>query len=249
MNYLRTIQQIFTKSIEPKFQLIGMFITSSFLAFFFYGPFIHFNSTNEMPFLHPIVPTKETLGQKSAVEVLVGLHIKNFPTFDVIANDFIADITLWFKFDPALIPLETIEKFSIERGIITEKSEPEINVIGQKLLVRYNMRVQFTSNLDQRAFPFNDHRIYISLTNDNVSPKELIFKSSYTAITTAQKIHAQGWEIIDHGSYAGFTSAKLDTTDEKTTVEHPEVIFFIDFKKAGLRKALAIILPMILIFF
>ena len=234
---------------RPRYLIASMFILSLALCSVLYKPITTFNTTNPRPDILPYTPKKTTPGTESAVPVHVGVYVVNFPTFEILANKFIIDILLWFEFDPSLLPLETVDKFSFERGTIVSKSSPDMKIIEGKLFVQYQVRVQFSSTLDDTHFPLNDHRLYLVLENSYVTPQELYFTTSRSSFTVASDASAADWNIIDQSAQTGFVEAKLDAFDPNKIKQFPVVVFSIDLQKKGIRKILIIMLPMMLLLF
>lgn len=245
-NYLYTF---FSRVLTARNQLVGMILTSCALAFILYNPSTQFNTTDQSPALMPYIPQKMITGAESTVEVHVGMFVMNFPTFDMMNNNFVADVTVWFEFDPSLIPLEIVQKFSFERGTILSKSEPDMKITENKLFVQYSLRVQFTSNLNFKKFPLNDHRLYLTLVNKYVTPRELIFFASRSSFMMAQSANTQDWIPIDRSAQVGYFKEQLDAHDPTKVVEYPGVVFAIDLAKKGIRKIFIILLPMAVLFF
>lgn len=235
--------------MHPYYQIGGIIATSAMLIILLYGPRGKFKSTDSAPNILPNIPKKQTAGTESAIEVNVGLYIINFPTFDMIANRFIADIVLWFELDPSLMPLETVQKFSFERGTILSKSEADMKIVGNKLFVKYSIRLQFTTDLDHRLFPFNDHKMFIILKNEYVSPNELLFTASRSSFRVEPNIQTSDWNIVDRATETGYFQAQLHAFETEKIIQYPAVIFSIDLAKKGMRRIFIIMLPMIILFF
>ena len=212
-------------------------------------PLATFITTDAAPQLIPLVPQKEADVGGAIAEIKTGLYIHDFPVFDIVKNKFIVDAIVWFQFDPRVISLETVGNFSFEKGTILKRTDPDTKMINGELFARYMVRIELASTLDYKFFPINDHRIFIVLANQFVTPSEMRYKVSEAGFVIAPKIYAQGWTPIDKTVRAGYSIARLDRYDEKKVVKHPRAVFSIDFEKAGLRKVLLILIPIILLFF
>lgn len=184
-------------------------------------------------------------GEPTIVEV--GLQINNFPVFKVIENNFVLEGKLWFFFDPDLVSIETIKKFSFENGTYTEQSSPESRLIENKLLVEYNVRLSFNTELTYQAFPFDGHRLFISLVNMHVAPNELLLKTDDKQFLINPQVFIPEWKPIKQNTYSGYIETSLDTDDTKKVIRYPKIIFSIDFQHSGLRHIFIILLPLFLI--
>lgn len=235
--------------VSPFFQIIALFTTLCLAIFLAYEATYEFDPHMAVYHLHPVTPQSIIFWGGTPPQIEVGLHIFNFSEFDLLKNKFTFEGTVWFDFDPALISLDTIEKFSFEHGNILKKTEAQAKLIDDKLFVSYDVQVSFGSDLIHRAFPLDDHRLNIVLTNLFVSPRELIFIGSGKKFTRSEAVFTAGWTIENMQVRFGFSQGYLDQEDERKLVEHPKAVFSLDLKRTGLRDVLVIFLPLFLIFF
>jgi len=216
------------------------------LFYFKYKKFSHSDPAPELIYLNTFRQSHSVVG---VAEVKTGLFIKSFSVFDLAKNHFKMDAIVWFKFKPTLISLEIIEQFSFEQGNIIEKSLPRIKVEDDYLLVRYDVQVQFSTNLDFHSFPFESHRLHIVLVNENITPSELVFNISQSAFSWTNNLHTNDWRIIAKAAHSGYGEALFDRADPNKKTAHPKIIFTLDLAQKGLRKAILIFLPVLLIIF
>ena len=93
-----------------------------------------FISHEVRPKINPITPEKyQELGGFSHT-VTTGILIDQFIDFDMVTNKFTFDGTIWFKFDPGAISLDSLSKFSFIKGTIIQKSDPDIRLIDDKMV-------------------------------------------------------------------------------------------------------------------
>lgn len=241
--------RFFGKVVTAKYQILLFCITSVIMVSLFIKPFYRFVSLEPAPTLHSVTPKQVKQWGGNAVSVIVGLHIVNFPRFDMVRNDFIIDAIVWFEYDPALISLEIIEKFSFEKGDILKKSSSDTRVIDGRFFVEYNVTVQFTTNLAFQFFPIDDHRIFLTLTNKFVNPSEIVFESYLSGFTISDSVFVTGWRITDRHVAAGYSESYLDENDPKKVVLNPKVLFSIDFTRYGFQQVFLIFLPLFLMLF
>lgn len=235
--------------VTPKYQLIALASTTLLLVLISIYPFSIYQFLEPTPQLLSVTPKQINQWGGNATEVTVGLHIINFPEFDILHNNFIIDGIIWFEFDPSLVSLETVEKFSFEKGDILKKIVSDNKVINGRFFVEYNITVKFTTNLAFEFFPIDDHRIFLTLTNKFVSPHELVYQAYVSGFTIAQAIFVQGWDIINKNVMAGYSESHLDENDPKKVVLNPKVVFSIDFARTGFQHVSLIFLPLFLMFF
>ncbi len=209
----------------------------------------HYNALEHIPeFSFPTV-AKEAEFQRTAEKVKVGLYIRDFSEFNITKEEFTFSGIIWFVFDPTLVSLETIGKFSFEKGEILEKSAPKVRLVDNNALVYYDIKVKFTSPLRYDLFPFDDHRIYILFTNNFVSAVEVKFESSTYDFVVKPTLRDIGWEQVDRRVQAGYLKDDLDPYDEAKNTYHPRVAFALDYSRVGVRYITLIILPLLLLLF
>lgn len=237
------------KIVKPKYQIIAMGFFSAVLVSLFMYTFNGFIAFEKRPDIKPILPQELKGISGSSTQVSVGLYINDFPEFNVRENTFVLEGKVWFLFDQAVISLETIGQFSFARGEILSKSDPEIKLIDGNYFAQYNVRVKFKADLNQKYFPLDDHRLYFELENNHVTPKELTFSSSLNSFLLSPDVLVIGWKPIDRFVETGYTETILDRFDPNKNVEHPKVIFAIDFSRVGIQDIFLIFLPLCLMVF
>lgn len=243
----------FTKTgkytVSPVVQIGGVVITSFLIMFFFY------QSMGDVPIRDAYAPVTIITPQKlaefggSPAEVGVGMFLRDFPRFDPVRADFVADLTVWFLFDPRLISIERMGDFSFERAAILNRSSPYVRVVGNKVLVRYDMRVQQSVPFDYRDFPFDGHRLNLTLVNYFLSPSEVIFTSSRGDLVINPDLNILGWQCVERRVAAGFGEEHFTIQTGKQDSFHPRVVFSFDFERVGSRHIVSIFIPLLLIFF
>ena len=229
---------------------IGMILLSAaILSFLLYKASTTVRSQDNVPELHSLTPEKvESFGGSPAV-VQVGLYIKDFTEFDMLTNKFTFSGILWFLFDPSIISLDTLSKFSFQKGQIIYQSPPNTRIVEGKLLARYDIRVSLKTTLVYSLFPFESHVIHITLDNNAVTPGELVFESSNNNITVSPDVATTGWRLTETEANAGYSFAQLEKQPGENDVYHPRLVFSLEYAHTGLRQPLTILLPLILIFY
>ncbi len=145
--------------------------------------------------------------------------------------------------------MDTIDKFTFEKGELLKKSKPDTKLIDGKLFAEYEIRLRFTTNLIHRLFPLDDHRIYIGMVNTSVAPSEVIFKVNKASFGESQNVFIPDWKMIDHDVESGYEEQVIDKYDVRKNIRVPKVIYALDFKRSGVSLIMLILLPIFLIFF
>ncbi len=223
-------------------------LTSAILLLITFRANLEFLPEDPQPELLPLVP--KTIGKMGYPEfITVGLYIKDFTEFAMHTNEFEFSGIVWFIVDPSKVSLDTLGTFTFERGRILSRSEPMTRILDDKLLVRYDVRVSFKTNLNFAQFPFDSHRLSIILDNNNVSPGEVAFVSSYNELTLSPEVKITGWDLKSTRVSTGYSMAQLSRGVQETDVAHPRVIFSLEYVHSGIRQSMLIIFPLMLIFF
>ena len=102
----------------PRFNIIMSCMTTIILLLIFVYPATHFFSNDAT--LPPSLLKPEQLKTFSFTQspIEVGMYIKNFQEFNITKGAFTIDAIVWFLFDPRVISLARIEKFSFELYLI-----------------------------------------------------------------------------------------------------------------------------------
>ncbi|MFC1842345.1 hypothetical protein ACFLYU_01675 [Candidatus Dependentiae bacterium] len=214
-----------------------------------YKPLVNFKSNESYPDITPLTPSKITALKGSPVPVEVGIYIKDMPNFDIIRGNFLFDLTIWFKFDNRLVSLERISKFKFDKATIIEKSRPHIKIEKDKIIARYDVKINLDTTLNYKDFPLDDHRLSISLTNYQFTPSDVIFESSMLDFVINPKIQTTGWKRIAKEVATGFLEDKTYYGKKANIIHHPRIIFSLYFAKIGIRHIMTVLLPLLMIFF
>lgn len=198
--------------------------------------------------LHISPPAYQKFGAFGSF-VTVGLFIERFQTFDMINNNFLFTGYVWFKYLTGTISVQNLDKFYFLQGDILDRSVSETQVIDQYALTTFHVKVKFSSLLDYTDFPFDGHRIRISISHNKLSPEDIIFDSAQRALIVKTDEKERGWQRLDHQVDTGYLESAIDAQDQRNTQYHPAVTFSIDYERYGIRFILSIFLPLLLIFY
>ncbi len=233
--------------VIPQYQVIALFITA--ISMFIISdkglkkqiPLEHY------PIIKPITAEKLNEWGGEPATIQVGFQINNVPKFKMLEDEFSIVGNLWFLFDPELVSINTISQFSFENQITLEKSEPEVKMIKNMVLAEFDIRLTFNSELSHQSFPLDNHRLYLNLVNEHISPNEALFKCDQSEFIISKQVFIPEWAYKNLQVFTGYTEYILDTNDTQKNALHPKVLFAIDFYRAGLRHVFIMLLPLFLI--
>jgi hypothetical protein len=241
--------KFFNKIVSPQSQILGILVVASIAIILGMIPYKRFISLEPETQVVPVTPECIKEWGNVPTRVTVGLYINGFPSLDFVKNEFIFDGILWFEFDPALISLNTVSKFSLEGGEIIKQSEPYTQVIDNKFFARYIIQGKFKADLDYKLFPFDDHRLDIILANRSIQPSEMIFKAYTSYFVIPPTVKFIGWNIWDLSVRSGMSESVLNKYESQKVVTYPRVVFSIFLRRSGVRNMFLILLPLFLIYF
>lgn len=239
-------------STSIKFQVVLVIISSAIL-----GTFIYQKSIGTEDIYDPTPPifylTPATYYQASQIptDIVTGMTINDFSVFDITKNKFVMRGIVWFIYDPIAISLDTIEQFTFFKGTILKKSKPEVKIIQHnKAFARYEIQLEFNSDLNFQDFPFDNHRIFIMMSNLSLERAEALFTTTQSYFKMEDRLYTTHPRIITHLQVQyGYTKTELIPRTSDARVERPVVVFSFDYIKPGIRSILLIIIPILLMFF
>lgn len=216
-----------------------------------YEPLKTFSHSDPAPELLPksAPAVQKAINSHTPAIVEVGFSLSNFAEFDITTNNFIAEGVVWFLFDPEVITLENLQEFSFDKGSMLEKSDPMIKKIGSKTLARFDVRFSFTTNLDYRNFPLDDHRIYMVLKNEHLLAEQVEFIAAKENFTHAPDVEESGWELISSDVRAGYIVTELSGINGHEELVFPRVQFSLDYDRSGIHLLIILFTPLLLLFF
>jgi hypothetical protein len=246
----RPIQDESTANRVPiTFQVICVAISLIWFIFIINRRLTYFNPLEQGPEIMHITPVVYQQFGGIGHFVTVGLFIDRFQTFDMTNNNFVFTGYVWFKYLAGTVSTNNLEKFYFLQGDILERSAPETQVIDQYLLTTFHVKVKFSSVLNYKDFPFDGHRIRITVSHNNLSPEEVIFESGERNMNVKGDQLQSGWHKIGEDIDTGYLESAIDVSDKRKTQYHPAVTFAIDYERYGIRLCILMFLPLLLIFY
>lgn len=123
------------------------------------------------------IPQSFLQDKKKFVEV--NLVINNFSEFEIIQNNFKMEATVWFLFEEDTIPESVIEQFQFENArILSKKVFHKRKLASGKTLISYAIELSFRGYFNYQYYPFDCHRISITLINPEADLNKIVYVSS-----------------------------------------------------------------------
>jgi len=234
---------------NPFYQTLLMVFSVTIIGFLSHGYLKNFNNFDPSPRL--------LKNHNSAMPVVnTGLYVNNFSKFDMVKNDFEIDAVLWFEFDPKEITLEALGKCSFSKGslsdeILLSQYSPYVEKRGNRVFARYNIKLNFVSNLNYSMFPIDAHRLYITLNNKHFNDelgRNVVLKVRDENFIVANEVYTPGWQVVNKAVRYGHVEDSLNN-DQGINLNFPRVIFEIDFSNHSFKDIFLLIFPLLILFF
>jgi hypothetical protein len=238
-----------TATVNLWYQMLFISISIAFISKALYDNIQNRAIRDEQPSIYRLTPQKFKEFGSCPSFITVGIHINKFEKFDIVKNEFLIDGIIWFKFIPGSTSLSTLEGFSFDRGEIVKRSSADISLENEYIVAKYNIKVRFSSNLNYINFPIDNHRIYLMLSHEFVSPREIQFISSENFISIDPTATQTGWNMFNKNVITGYNEAQFEDDNEGEKRIYPISLFSFDFERSGSRQLLTIILPLLLSFY
>lgn len=238
------MQNLWNALRSVTFKTVILVASSCAVIAFFVIALTIFRPADNQPDLQLIDMEMRKQIREFASVVKTGMYIKNFELFDITGDHFIIGAVLWFEFLTDEVMPETIQNFSFINGKILEKSSGDIRVNGPTMFIKYDLRVEFKSELNYYRYPFDDHRVSLVMTNNGVTPNELYFTIENSCFSMAPDVYTGNWEIIGLDSVWGYSKLQLDPRDESKKMLRPAVAYSINFAKSSIRNIIIIFVPL-----
>ncbi|KKR95548.1 MAG: hypothetical protein UU47_C0032G0004 [candidate division TM6 bacterium GW2011_GWE2_41_16] len=238
-------------TVGPFFQLILIFFTVTII----YGSIERVLSQPSYtePLSQPQVftPRDMSLFKDVPNNISVGFFIRSFSKFDTLHGNFVLSGSVWFEFDPRKVSLEQIGNFNIEQSTILEKSQPYVMQAGEKMFVRYDIKVEFTSQLEYQAFPLDEHRIGFVLANRFLPAQNFFFESfnKNFMVKQANMERDPEWILTRNIVYTGYAQDIYDKTLSQRQITYPVVSFVLEFMRISSKTLAVSFLPLLFLFF
>lgn len=240
------------KLTQPFAQTVLMLFTSIALILLTLKPLKTFKNLDPSSKLSEFKPSE----LNKLTPITTGFYLRNFIEFDIVKNDFVAEGILWFSYDPKKISLDEISKFSFSKGefikgeTLSSKNDTAVKVLSEdKHLALFNIRLKFSSNLNYRLFPLDDHTLYLTFNNKYISADKFYFKADKNNFFVSDTNYTFGWNNISNNVKSGYTEIILDKSDDQKNFKFPRVIFSLDFIGSSFRNIFLIFMPLFVALF
>lgn len=232
--------------VNPIVQVITIVVVSIVLYW------MSANYLSDMHVFDPLPDFKQSLSDDQRIKIKTGLFINNFLDFDLIKNDFEILATVWFEFNKKDVSLELLEQSVFSKGKLSQhanlfgEAKPIIMEHQNIICAQYPVRITFTSNLNYKLFPFDSHRIYMTLNNMHLDHHKFEFESSEDDFVVSPNAATYGWFNVNKHVFKGYSIKQI--SNEKSAI-YPRVIYALDFIRNSFKDVLLLLFPLLVAFF
>jgi len=241
----RSIMQMFWHIIgSNRFKALLLIGSSCMVVLFFLMALYLFRPADSQPDLQLIDMNMRKEIRDFASVVKTGMYIKNFEVFDITNDHFLIGAVVWFEFFTDEVMLDVVQDFSFVNGKILEKTPGDIRINGPTMFIKYDLRIEFKSELSYYRYPFDDHRVSLVMTNNSVAPNEMYFTIENSCFSISPDVYTGNWKILELDTAWGYFKLGLDSRDESKKMMRPSVAYSINFEKSSIRNIIIIFVPM-----
>lgn len=190
------------------------------------------------------------------IKIKTGLFINNFLKVDLIKNKFELMGTVWFEFNKHEIELSKLEEAVFSKADVKSQANLHDNLCGMATPVlkefngivqaQYPVKIDFIANLEHKLYPFDSHRLALTLNNMHLDPERFALVVDQDSLVISPNTATQGWDIIDRSVRSGYVSKQITSSQ---VVSYPRVVYTIDFVRNSFKDILLLLLPLLVLFF
>jgi hypothetical protein len=229
-----------TNFAHPLYQLVMSILTLLFIINSVQVMLVRFNTTDDLPVIELLGSDDRGFLPKN---IKCGFCLKNFLEFNHVNNKFIAIGSFWFESLPEIAG--DLDKFSLSQGSISSKSDGLHLVINGLNIVKYEVKIEFYSNLTFKYFPLEDHLIYFTISNQHLAEKGFALQSSKQDFKISKDAIIDGWNLSSHRVISGYEDIELG----EGSFYNNSVAFLMDFEQTSNRFFLLLIMPLLICLF
>lgn len=219
---------------------------------------LYLMSVNYLSTLHNLDPLPSLVADSSGdtrVKIKTGFFVNNFLNFDPVKNQFTVLGTIWFEFNSKEVDLADLENSMFSKGEAEgqaslrgkyEEVKPLVQHNGDITYAQYPTKIDFISNLDYKLFPFDSHRIFITLNNMYLDASKFKFVADQGSFSISPNLLIYGWSVVNKQVYTG---AAIKQLSQNQTATYPRVIYALDFQRDSIKDLLLLLFPLLVSFF
>jgi hypothetical protein len=236
--------------INPIVQVVTILIVS-FLLYFMSA---HYLGEARIFDLKPVITNNLNTDHK--IKIKTGLFINNFLDVNLVKSKLQIMGIVWFEFPKGQVDLNQLEEAVFSKADLKPQSNLHDNLCGSAtpiiqekngmILAQYPVKIDFMTNLNHKLFPFDSHRVYLTLNNMHLDSNKYYFEVDSHSLVVSQNTLVYGWQNISKQAVAGFANKQI-ANDKAAT--YPRVIYSLDFVRTSFKDILLLLLPLLVLFF
>lgn len=103
----------FDRFMSTRYQVITILMTMGVILAMLHKPLTTFNTTDQKPKILPYIPKKQAVGSESAVDVLVGMYVQDFPSLILLRTTLLQILPSGLSLIQAYFPLRRFRNFRL----------------------------------------------------------------------------------------------------------------------------------------
>lgn len=190
------------------------------------------------------------------IKIKTGLFINNFLKVDLIKNQFALMGTVWFEFNKNEVELSQLEEAIFSKADVKPQANlhdnlcgaatPVIQEVNGVVLAQYPVKIDFMANLEHKLYPFDSHRLTLTLNNMHLDSEKFAFVTSQDSLVISPTTIVHGWDMIGQKASAGYALKQITSAQ---VASYPRVVYTLDFIRNSFKDILLLLLPLLVLFF
>lgn len=135
--------------------------------------------------------------QAAPSPVIVGTYVKGIRDLDFKENRYVADFFIWFRWkdSPDLQNYKPLESFELQNGTVS--SDGKTSVVEKEVNGEHYASARIVATINEPwdlvKFPFDRHRIKISIEDSSLPAEALVFVADQPNSKLGDELSVAGW--------------------------------------------------------
>lgn len=137
----------------------------------------------------------DTAAQAAPSPVTIGSYVKEVRDLDFRDNKYTVDFYIWFRWKEtnALKNYKPLESFELVNGEVEDKSSVVEKIVNGEHYASARIQATINEAWDLVNFPFDRHRIHISIEDSNLVAQDMVFVDDKPNSRLGDEMLIPGW--------------------------------------------------------